>query len=734
MLDKVIQKSYPVAGMSCASCALNVENTILQQKGVRRASVNFASSSVFIEYITGAGDIEAIRKSLQSVGYDLVTEDLSDQHGKTGPDTGEMLRNVILAAAFTLPVVILGMFYMDLPFSGPVMLVFTTPVVFWFGRKFFIQAFRLLKHGKTSMDTLVALSTGIAYFFSLVNLLLPDLISHQSKHPQIYFETSSVIIVFIMLGRYLEEKAKSRTSSAIEKLMGLTPVTAIRIGESGMEEVIQMKDVGKGDHLRIRPGDRIPVDGTVVSGLSWVDESSITGEPLPVEKKSGDTVFAGTINHKGSFAIQAGRVGEETVLSRIIEVVKQAQGSKPPVQKMADRIASVFVPVVVAVAGASFFFWLISGSGDSFTRALTAMVSVLLIACPCALGLATPTAVMVGLGKGALQGILVKDADGLENAGKTDTVVFDKTGTITEGHPSVTDLIWLKESSELERILLGMEMKSEHPLAEAVAGFLKSKGTVPLQPEKFESITGKGVRAVFEGKKYLAGNERMMVENAIQVPLDVVTKASQLQQEGSVVVFFAEGREIVAYLVIADRIRESAAEVVRTLKKNGMEVYMLTGDNEKTAGAIAARAGIDHIRAGLLPGEKAEFIRLLRSEGRRVAMVGDGINDSQAMAVADVGFAMGKGADIAMEVAQITLVSSNLNLLPSAFRLSKLTLRTVRQNLFWAFIYNLIGIPLAAGVLYPFTGWMLSPVVAAAAMAFSSVSVVLNSLRLKYRK
>jgi Cu2+-exporting ATPase len=341
---------------------------------------------------------------------------------------------------------------------------------------------------------------------------------------------------------------------------------------------------------------------------------------------------------------------------------------------------------------------------------------------------------MVGLGRGALQGILVKDADGLENAGKTDTVVFDKTGTITEGHPSVTDMVWLKESSEKERILLGMEIQSEHPLAEAIAGFMQSKGKLPLQPEKFESITGKGIRAVYNGKEYLAGNERMMVEAAIQIPVDFVRQASLMQQEGKAVIFFAEGKEVAAFLAVADRIRESAVEVVQNLKKNGMGVYMLTGDNEKTALAIAARTGIDHIRAGLLPGEKAEFIQDLKNKGMKVAMVGDGINDSQAMAVADVAFAMGKGADIAMEVAQITLVSSNLNLLPAAFRLSKLTIRTVRQNLFWAFIYNLIGIPLAAGVLYPFTGWMLSPVIAGAAMAFSSVSVVLNSLRLKYRK
>lgn len=734
MLEKVIQKNYPVEGMSCASCALNVENIIRKQPGVRRVSVNFASSSVLIESNSAMENMEAIREALQSAGYDLVTKDLSDQREKTGPDTSQMLRNVLLAAAFTLPVVILGMFYMDLPFSGPVMLIFTTPVVFWFGRKFFIQAFRLLKHRKTSMDTLVAISTGIAYFFSLVNLLLPDLIAHQGKHPPIYFETSSVIIVFIMLGRYLEEKAKSRTSSAIEKLMGLTPDTTILIGESGHEKIIKLIDVRKGDLLRIRPGDRVPVDGTIVSGLSWVDESSITGEPLPVEKQPGDPVYAGTINHKGSFAIQAGRVGEETILSRIIQVVKQAQGSKPPVQKMADRIASVFVPVVVVISGVSFVFWLLLGGSDSFSQALTAMVSVLLIACPCALGLATPTAIMVGLGKGALMGILVKDADGLENAAQTDTVVLDKTGTITEGHPSVTDMVWLKESSETNRILLGMEIHSEHPLAEAIARFMQTKGILALQPEKFESVTGKGIRAFFKGKEYLAGNERMMIEAAIQIPVDVVQQASLMQQEGKVVVFFAEGTEIVAFLAIADRLRESAFEVVQTLKRNGMEIYMLTGDNEKTALTIASRAGIDHVLAGLLPGEKADFIKHLKNKGMKVAMVGDGINDSQAMAVADVGIAMGKGADIAMEVAQITLVSSNLNLLPAAFRLSKLTLRTIRQNLFWAFVYNLIGIPLASGILYPFTGWMLSPIIAGAAMAFSSVSVVLNSLRLNYRK
>jgi len=735
-MQELIKKSFPVTGMSCASCALNVENTVAKQQGVHRATVNFASSSLWLEYDPASGNPEDYKKALQSAGYDMVIDPLKpgELDNITGKEFSELKNNTIWAAIFTLPVVIIGMFFMDMPHAGVIMLILSTPVVFWFGRRFFINAAKLLKHGKTSMDTLVAMSTGIAYLFSLFNLLYPEYLGHAGKHPQIYFEASSVIIVFILLGRLLEKRAKANTSSAIKKLMGLQPETVSLVLANGNEKDIPVSEVKREDLLRVRPGEKIPVDGEVISGSSFVDESSITGESLPSEKNTGDVVYAGTINQKGSFIISARKVGSETLLSRIIRVVEEAQGSKPPVQKLVDKVAAVFVPVVILIALTSFIAWMIWGNGNAFPQALLAMVSVLVIACPCALGLATPTAIMVGIGKGAANGILIKDADGLEQACKINTVVIDKTGTITEGEPVVTDFRWNRESPFLSQVLLGMEMQSEHPLADAIVKWMKARNIVPAMPDHFESVTGKGVHAVVNGSGYTAGNGQLMGEMGIKPAETDLQTAALLQEQAKTVLFFADTHEILAIIAIADKIKPSAPEAVKRLKNNGIEVYMLTGDNEKTARTIASQAGIDHFKAGLLPGDKAAFITELRGKGRVVAMVGDGINDSQAMALADVSFAMGKGADIAMDVAQMTIVSSSLNSIPAAIQLSKQTIRTVRQNLFWAFIYNVIGIPVAAGVLYPFTGFMLNPMIAGAAMALSSVSVVSNSLRLKYIK
>ncbi len=735
-MEKLVKKSFPVTGMSCASCALNVENTVAKQQGVHHASVNFASSSLWIEYDPASGNPENYKKALQSIGYDLVLDNMrpGELDRITRKEFRELKNNTIWAAIFTLPVVIIGMLFMNMPYAGLIMLILSTPVVFRFGRRFFVNAAKQLKHGKTNMDTLVAMSTGIAYLFSLFNLLFPEYLGHHGKHPQIYFEASSVIIVFILLGRLLEERAKANTSSAIKKLMGLQPETVGLVLENGIETEIPVSEVKKDDLLRVRPGERIPVDGEVINGSSFVDESSITGESMPSEKNTGDVVYAGTINQKGSFIISAQKVGSETLLSRIIRVVEEAQGSKPPVQKLVDKVASVFVPVVILIAIISFIAWMVWGGENAFPLALLAMVSVLVIACPCALGLATPTAIMVGIGKGATYGILVKDADGLEQACKTNTVVFDKTGTITEGEPVVTDFIWNRESLFLSRVLLGMEMQSEHPLADAIVKWLKAKNIVPVLPDHFESITGKGVRAVIQGSGYSVGNGQLMGELGICPAETDRQTAVSLQEQAKTILFFANAHEILAIIAIADKIKASAREAVSRLKNNGIEVYMLTGDNEKTARTIAAQAGIDHFKAGLLPGDKAAFITELRGKGRIVAMVGDGINDSQAMALADVSFAMGKGADIAMDVAQMTIVSSDLNSVPAAIQLSWQTIRTVHQNLFWAFIYNVIGIPVAAGILYPFTGFMLNPMIAGAAMALSSVSVVSNSLRLKYKK
>jgi len=634
-----------------------------------------------------------------------------------------------------LPVFLIGMFGMNLPYANRIMLALATPVVFWFGRGFFITAWKQLKHGKTNMDTLVALSTGIAYFFSLFNTVFPHVLMFGDNHPPVYFEASAVIIFFILLGRTLEERAKANTSSAIKKLMGLQADTVTLVENFGIESVQPISAVKIGNKLRVKPGERIPVDGILLEGTSFVDESSITGEPLAVEKTAGSSVFAGTINQKGSFVMEARKVGSETLLARIIRMVQEAQGSKPPVQKLVDKIASVFVPVVISIAILTFIGWMIIGGENALPQALLTMVSVLIIACPCALGLATPTAIMVGMGRGAELGILIKDADGLELAHRIDTLILDKTGTITEGKPVVTDTIWnTEDSAKLKSVLLSMEMQSEHPLAEAIADLLRSDGIQSLNLQSFESITGRGVSVVSDNETFVAGNEKLMTESGIQLSENDIDTAKNLQEQAKTVIFFGGNARVLAILAIADQIKPSSRAAIETLKRSGIEVIMLTGDNKHTAQSVAKQTGVNSFKAGLLPEDKAEYIKALQQQGKVVAMAGDGINDSHAMAQADVSIAMGSGSDIAMDVAKMTIVSSRLESISSAIELSKHTLRTIKQNLFWAFIYNIIGIPIAAGLLYPFTGFLLNPMIAGAAMAMSSVSVVSNSLRLRYKR
>ncbi|OFX73189.1 MAG: copper-translocating P-type ATPase [Bacteroidetes bacterium GWE2_29_8] len=735
-MEPLVKKSFPVIGMSCASCALNVENIIKSQKGVSNVSVNFASSSVFVEYNPLIIDGTALKKVSQSIGYDIIIDE------KETEQIAEIVRNefvilkhnTIWALVLTLPVVVISMFIMDMPYANWIMLCFTTPVVFWFGRVFFINAIRQLKYRKVNMDTLVALSTSIAYLFSLLNTIFPNLINHGELHQYVYFEASAVIIVFILFGRLLEEKAKSNTSSAIKKLMGLQPATVTMINSDGLETVLPISEIQVNNKLRVKPGERVPVDGEIIEGSSFVDESSITGEPLAVEKVLGDKVFAGTMNQKGSFIINAQKVGSETMLARIIQMVKEAQGSKPPVQKLVDKIASVFVPVVIVVSLISFTLWMLLGGDDAFPKALLAMVSVLIIACPCALGLATPTAIMVGIGKGAEQGILIKDADGLEQAQKIDTIILDKTGTITEGKPSVTDWIWYSDDRKiLKQILLSIESQSEHPLAEAIVNDLMKETLQITSIDKFESVTGRGVIAIVEGKRYIIGNEKLFVELGIPLSNEYIEVAKGMQKEAKTVLFFCQDANIYAIIAIADKIKPSSVDAIERLKQKGIEIHILTGDNEQTAKSVANQTGVNIYKAGLLPNEKADYVKDLQKQGKRVGMVGDGINDSQAMAQANVSFAMGNGSDIAMDVAKITISSSNLEAIPSAIVLSKQTIQTIKQNLFWAFIYNIIGIPIAAGILYPFTGFILNPMIAGAAMALSSVSVVSNSLRLKFK-
>ncbi|GAC1313684.1 MAG: heavy metal translocating P-type ATPase [Mucilaginibacter sp.] len=622
-------------------------------------------------------------------------------------------------------------------YANYIMMALTAPVLFIAGKNFFINAWKQARHGRANMDTLVAMSTGIAFLFSVFNTIYPEFWHGLGQHPHVYFEAASVVIVFIMLGKLLEEKAKSNTSSAIKKLIGLQPKTVLLITPKGEVES-PIADVQIGDRLFVRPGEKIPVDGKVYEGNSFIDESMITGEPVAVEKKAGEQVFTGTLNQKGSFRFTAEKVGGETLLAQIIQLVQDAQGSKAPVQKLVDKIASIFVPIVMLIALLSLGAWLIFGGQHAFTQGLLAMVTVLVIACPCALGLATPTAIMVGIGKGAENGILIKDAEGLELGHKVNAVVLDKTGTITQGKPIVTDLLWTKslpiDQSQLHGLFLAAEQQSEHPLADAIVAYLKPGNVASMKVTSFNSLTGRGVEASFDGQIYFAGSHKLIEERNIAIPAELKSSISAYLNQAKTVIYFANQTQVLAVAAIADPIKPGSAEAVMQLKKQGIEVYMLTGDNAQTAAAIAREAGIDHFLADTMPSDKADFVKKLQSEGKIVAMIGDGINDSQALAQADVSIAMGKGSDIAMDVAKITLVSSDLRQVPKAFRLSKLTVRTIRQNLFWAFIYNLIGIPIAAGVLYPINGFLLNPMIAGAAMALSSVSVVSNSLRLKFSK
>lgn len=735
-METTIKKNFPVTGLSCASCAVSVESMLKAQKGVLNATVNYANSSASIEFIPGSASMTGLKSAIQSIGYDLLIEDEGHnlQEEQQHIHYKNLKNNTIRASILALPVVLIAMFLMDLPYANWIMLVLATPVVGWFGRSFFVNAFNQAKHGSANMDTLVALSTGISYLFSAFNTLFPTIWHNQGMHPPVYFEASAVVIAFILLGKVLEERAKSNTSSAIKKLIGLQPKTVSVVQSDGAEIEIAISQVKKNDQILVKPGDKIPVDGEIISGSSFVDESTITGESLPVEKGKGAKVYTGTLNQKGSFIIAAQKVGGETVLAQIIKMVQEAQGSKPPVQKLVDRIAGIFVPVVMGIAILTFVIWMIFGGENALTHALLAMVSVLVIACPCALGLATPTAIMVGIGKGAENGILIKDAESLELAHKINAIVLDKTGTISEGKPVVANIEWsipVTEQPELKQLLFAIESLSEHPLADAVVTSLNVKSKQRITPDHFESITGKGVKAEYNGETILVGNNKMMADYHVKVIESLETKITQWEQEANTVVFFAVNTKLIAIIAITDKIKESSAKAIAELQYQGIEVYMLTGDNAQTAKAVAAKVGLKNYKAEVMPADKAEFVKELQQQGKIVAMVGDGINDSQALAQADVSIAMGKGSDIAMDVAKMTIISSDLMLISKAIRLSKLTVTSIRQNLFWAFIYNLIGIPIAAGVLYPIGGFMLNPMIAGAAMALSSVSVVSNSLRLK---
>ncbi|MDT8415478.1 MAG: heavy metal translocating P-type ATPase [Flavobacteriaceae bacterium] len=730
------KKTFTVLKMTCASCAVSVESMIKAQQGVEDAAVNFATESVSVTYNPDTTKLSDLKKAVQSIGYDLVVETTNNKQ-KTAEERQQekfnTLKNrTIGSAIFSIPVFIISMFFPEMPFAAWISWILATPVLFYFGRDFFANAWKQAKHRKANMDTLVAVGTGTAYAFSVFNTIYPSYWSAQNLEAHVYFEAASVIITFILLGKLLEEKAKGNTSAALKKLMGLQPNTVSIVREDGNTETVLIDAVQKGDILQVKPGEKIPVDGMLTEGNSYVDESMLSGEPIPVLKTKGDQVFSGTLNQKGSFRFKASKVGGETLLAQIIKTVEEAQGSKAPVQKLVDKIAGVFVPVVILMAILSFAFWFVFGGANGFAQGLLAFATVLVIACPCALGLATPTAVMVGIGRGASLGILIKDAQSLETAQKMDVVVLDKTGTLTAGKPEVTAMHQIDSEIDISGILASIEHQSEHPLAEAVVSYLKPKKY--LNVSHFESVTGKGVVATVEGKKYRVGNEKFLREVNVTPDETFVSLSNTWKATAKTVIWFADSDKVLAALAISDTVKKTSKEAVSLLKKMGIETYMLTGDQASTAKAIAAEVGIDHFEAEVLPDAKKDFIASLQRKGKIVGMVGDGINDSAALAQANVSIAMGKGSDIAMDVANMTIISSDLMKIPIAIELSKKTVQTIRQNLFWAFFYNVIGIPIAAGVLYPFIGSMLNPMFAGAAMALSSVSVVSNSLRLRYKK
>jgi len=718
---------------------MGVEKRLNSTPGVERASVNFADKSVLVEFEANATTPLKLKQTVQEIGYDMIIEE-----GERGAEMQEeasaslykrIKREVIIAWLFSLPVMVISMLFMHNMPTGYawLLLLLSLPVLLYSGRDFFINGWKSVTKGSANMDTLVALSTSIAFLFSLFNTFYPSFWTARGIEPMVYYEAATMIISFVLLGKLLEERAKGNTSSALKKLMGLQPKEAIVI-KNGEPVIIPISQIFPDDIISIKPGEKIPVDGVVTEGSSFVDESMISGEPIPVEKGAGNQVLAGTINQKGVFLFKATKVGGDTLLARIIKSVREAQGSKAPVQKIVDKVAAIFVPVVMGIALLTFIIWIVAGGGHLFAKALLSAVSVLVIACPCALGLATPTALMVGIGRGAREHILIKDAVALEQMRKVNAVVLDKTGTLTEGRADVTDWFWLDNLSDeaksgYMKVILSIEERSEHPIAAAIVKYIAelSSAIYELQSvreklQNFENIPGKGVAATIDGRSYFAGSSRYSKKE--------IPHTKGLSDEGkSVTVIFEDGNAV-AVIGVTDKIKESSKSAVTALKEMGIEVHMLTGDNEKSAARVSKMLGITSYLAHALPQDKDDFVTGLKSRGKVVAMVGDGINDTQALSRADVSIAMGKGTDIAMDVAMMTLITSDIGLLSKAFELSRKTVRLIRQNLFWAFIYNLIGIPIAAGILYPITGTLLNPMIAAAAMAFSSVSVVLNSLRL----
>jgi Cu+-exporting ATPase len=746
----------PIEGMSCASCAQRIETALLKTPGVLSASVNFAAGRATVSYVAGVSQPADFRRVIEEAGYRVPETARApaweEAKGRAESEEIRLLRTKLLVGmALSLPVLV-GSFPDWFPWaptglSNPfLLLLLTTPVQFWVGWQFHRGFWATLKHRTADMNTLVSIGTNAAYFYSLALTVFPHAISPRGMMVMPYYDTAAILITLIILGRWLEAKAKGRTSEAIRRLVGLQARTA-RVIRAGREEDIPIEEVRVGDVVLVRPGEKVPVDGIIREGRSALDESMLTGESLPIEKGPGDPVVGATLNKTGSFTFEATRVGRETVLAQIVRLVEQAQGSKAPIQRLVDKVAGVFVPIVLVIAAVTFGVWLLFGPDPSFLFALSNVVAVLVIACPCALGLATPTSIMVGTGKGAEFGVLIKNADSLERAHQVRAIVFDKTGTLTEGRPSVTDIITSATSEvrgaesdessvppgaarELLRLAASAEKGSEHPLGEAIVDRAKGEGLQLAAPEEFKAIPGYGVRAVVERKEILVGNLRLMKEHGVEM-FGMDGQADALAADGKTPMLVAADRRLLGIVAVADTLKPHSRDAVTALRRMAIDVAMITGDNRRTAEAIARQVGIDRVLAEVLPEHKAVEVRKLQEQGDLVAMVGDGINDAPALAQADVGIAIGSGTDVAIEAADVTLIGGDLRKVVAAIELSKRTMRNIKENLFWAFAYNVLLIPVAAGVLYPFFGVLLSPVLAGAAMALSSVTVVSNALRLR---
>lgn len=732
------KQTFRVEGMSCASCASSINTLLSASEGILSANVNLAMENVAIEWDTEKISLEQIEHLVGTLGFNLVIKELTNEEEQNLDHKRlKALRfNLIMSVVFSVPVFFLGMFYHHLPHAVWLELILTLPVIGYFGREFFVIAWKRARHLSANMDTLVALGTGTAFLYSLFNTVFPNYFLSRGLEPYVYYEASAVIITFILLGRFLEERAKRRSSEAIKKLMSLGVKTA-RVIRNGVEKEMLISKIKVGDSIVVRPGEKIPTDGKVVEGVSFIDESMLTGESIPVEKNVGDRLIGATLNQNGSLMMVAERVGSETVLANIIRLVQEAQGSRAPVQKLVDKIAAVFVPIVILIAVITFIVWSLvpnplsdEGAAIAFLNA----IAVLVIACPCALGLATPTALMVGLGKAASMGILIKDATSLETACTIDTIILDKTGTITKGKPELTDLIWdleIEDQAKITDSIIAIESRSEHPFATSLVEHLKRNKYMPITIGAFESSTGKGVSGYAGPDVYHIGSRTFIQENGVTLSEFLTSEERKLRQTAKSVVYIARNREVVVLAAFSDILEPTSIPAIAELKKMGIEIHMLTGDTVAIASDIAFKAGIDLFKAEVTPMAKSDYVQELKRQGKKVAMVGDGINDSPALALADIGFALGTGTDIAMESAQVTLVKGGISKVVTAIKLSEATVKTIRQNLFWAFFYNIIMIPIAAGVLFPFTGFLLNPMLAGAAMAFSSVSVVANSLRLR---